>query len=217
MAEKVLTLLAVKYISQPELLLSQKIIHLAQQKSSLPLNTIIQLIQWHSINEEIAKHLLSHGNWQSQSNTVGMIIKKNRWKSIAKDIYSSYKNGDKQFKETIPHIKTLLSKSERLKLKLFEARSFPTRNTIVSSSEINEIIIELCAELFADRLKTIWLRAGGKTSDLVNHGTIYDQWVHAINTASQGKINKYPKSIVDILSHEFPRNEDVRNLIQLLN
>ena len=85
------------------------------------------------------------------------------------------------------------------------------------ASEINEIIIELCAELFADRLQTIWLRAGGKTSDLVNHGTIYDQWVYAINTASQGKINKYPKSIVDILSHEFPRNDDVRNLIQLLN
>ena len=216
-AEKILTLLAVKNISQPEPLLSQKIIHLAQQKSSLPLNTIIQLIQWQSINEEIAKHLLSHGNWQSQSNTVGMIINQNRWKSIAKDIYSSYRNGDKQFKETIPHIKALLSKSEKLKLKLFEARSFPTRNTIVSSSEINEIIIELCAELFADRLQTIWLRAGGKTSDLVNHGTIYDQWVYAINTASQGKINKYPKSIVDILSHEFPRNDDVRNLIQLLN
>ena len=216
-AEKILTLLAIKNISQPEPLLSQKIIHLAQQKNSLPLNTIIQLIQWHSINEGIAKHLLSHGNWQSQSNTVGMIINQNRWKSIAKDIYSSYRNGDKQFKETIPHIKALLSKPERLKLKLFEARSFPTRNTIVSSSEINEIIIELCAELFADRLQTIWLRAGGKTSDLVNHGTIYDQWVYAINTASQGKINKYPKSIVDILSHEFPRNDDVRNLIQLLN
>ena len=216
-AEKILTLLAVKNISQLEPLLSQKIIHLAQQKSSLPLNTIIQLIQWQSINEEIAKHLLSHGDWQSQSNTVGMIINQNRWKSIAKDIYSSYRNGDKQFKETIPHIKALLSKSEKLKLKLFEARSFPTRNTIVSTSEINEIIIELCAELFGDRLKTIWLRVGGKTSDLVNHGTIYDQWVHAINTASQGKINKYPKSIVDILSHEFPRNEDVRNLIQLLD
>jgi hypothetical protein len=60
-AEKILTLLAVKNISQLEPLLSQKIIHLAQQKSSLPLNTIIQLIQWQSINEEIAKYLLSHG------------------------------------------------------------------------------------------------------------------------------------------------------------
>jgi hypothetical protein len=54
--------------------------------------------------------------------------------------------------------------------------------------EINEIIIELCAELFADRLKTIWLRAGGKTSDLVNHGTIYDQWVHAINVPLKVKL-----------------------------
>ncbi|NNP77816.1 hypothetical protein A7P54_15530 [Acinetobacter sp. Ac_3412] len=215
-AEKLLTLLAVKNISQPEPFLSQKIIQLAQQKNSLPLNTIIQLIQWHSINEEIAKYLLSHGSWQSQSNRIGIIIRQKRWKSIAKDIYSSYKNGNKQFKEIIPHIKTLLSRPERLRLKLLEARSFPTRNTIVSSSEINEIIIELCAELFADRLQTIWLRAGGKASDLVNNGTIYDQWVHAINTASQGKINKYPKSIVDILAHEFPRNEDVSNLIQLL-
>ncbi|MBZ0478346.1 hypothetical protein LDX68_18640, partial [Acinetobacter baumannii] len=215
-AEKILTLLAVKNISQPESLLSQKIIQLAQQKSSLPLNTIIQLIQWRSINEEIARYLLSHGSWKSQGNMIGIIISQNKWKNIAKDIYSSYKSGDKTFKETIPHIKALLSKTERLKLKLFEARSFPTRNTIISHHEINEIIIELCAELFADRLKTIWLRAGGNASDLVTNGTIYDQWVHAINVASQGKIHKYPKSIANILSQEFPRNEDVRNLVQLL-
>jgi hypothetical protein len=215
-AEKLLTLLAVKNISQPESLLSQKIIQLAQQKSSLPLNTIIQLIQWRSINEEIAKYLLSHGSWKSQANMIGIIINQNKWKNIAKDIYSSYKNGDKTFKETIPHIKTLLSKTEKLKLKLFEARSFPTINTIISHHEINEIIIELCAELFADRLKAIWLRAGGNASDLITNGTIYDQWVHAINVASQGKIHKYPKSIANILSQEFPRNEDVRNLVQLL-
>jgi hypothetical protein len=100
---------------------------------------------------------------------IGIIISQNKWKNIAKDIYSSYKSGDKTFKETIPHIKALLSKTERLKLKLFEARSFPTRNTIISHHEINEIIIELCAELFADRLKTIWLRAGGNASDLVTN------------------------------------------------
>lgn len=215
-AEKLLTLLAVKTIDQPESLLSQKVIRLAQQKTTLPSNTIIQLIQWTSINEEIARYLLSHGSWKRQSNIIGTIISQNNWKNIAKDIYSSYKNGDKTLKETIPHIKTLLSKTERIMLKLFEARSFPTRNTIVSQHEINEIIIELCAELFSDRLKTIWLKAGGKTSDLVSNGTIYDQWVHAINAASQGKIPEYPRSIVNILSCEFPRNDDVKNLNQLL-
>ncbi len=119
-----MTLLAVKNISQPESLLSQKIIQLAQQKSSLPLNTIIQLIQWRSINEEIARYLLSHGSWKSQGNMIGIIISQNKWKNIAKDIYSSYKSGDKTFKETIPHIKALLSKTERLKLKLFGPEAF---------------------------------------------------------------------------------------------
>lgn len=215
-AEKLLTLLAVKNINQPEPLISKRIIQLAQKKDSLSPNAIIQLIQWNTINEDIAKYLLSHGNWENESNLIGTIISQNRWKDIAKDMYCSYKSGNRRLKEVIPHIKPLLSKANRIKLRFYEARSFPTKNTTISSNEIDEIITELCAEIFSDRLKSIWIRAGGKASDLISNGTVYDQWVHAINAASQGKINNYPQSIIHIMSQEFPRNKDIKNLIELL-
>ncbi len=131
-------------------------------------------------------------------------------------MYCSYKSGNRRLKEVIPHIKPLLSKANRIKLRFYEARSFPTKNTTISSNEIDEIITELCAEIFSDRLKSIWIRAGGKASDLISNGTVYDQWVHAINAASQGKINNYPQSIIHIMSQEFPRNKDIKNLIELL-
>lgn len=215
-AEKILTLLLVKNISQPEPLLSQKIIQLAQQKSSLPPNAIIQLIQWNSISEKTARYLLSHGNWEKHANLIGKVISENSWKGIAKDIYSSYKDGKKIFKDTIPHIRNLLSKKDRLKLRLFEARSFPTSRTIISPQEIDEIVIELCTELFPERLKTIWLMAGGNTSDLITSGTIYDQWVHAIKSASNGKTQDYPKNIATILYQEFPHNKEVKQLVEIL-
>lgn len=216
-AEKLLTLLYLKNFTQPEYLLTTQVIDLAKNKPFLSYNATLQLIQWPLVNEKEAKVILSRWDWSDNADKIGHIILKRQWTSIAEYLYSDYKKGNKKFKSAIPSIKDLLPRFERLKLKVFDSKTFSTSTAKITSHEINELIIEYCSELLSDRLKSIWLKVGGKPSDLITQGTIYDQWVHAINLASNGRVHGGTKTLVQILVQEYPYNNELKDLLKFFD
>lgn len=204
-ATRVLHKTLVTTVDMPEPVLSEAVVDLALS-SNITAQTVLNILSWNSIytTEQKARNLLKKTNWTEFASPIGVIISSKNWREIAKDIYSSYKRGDRSLKPAVSQVEHLLSTTQKFMLKTIESRDAIHSDNPFSTQDLIPIIAEIGADLAPDRLDVLWVRANGDRKQLRSSPIPHDAWSYAVEQANRdGNL----QSLVEVLINEFPNNE----------
>ncbi|WP_434998499.1 hypothetical protein ACRQTN_07220 [Pectobacterium brasiliense] len=157
---------------------------------------------------------LSDCNWNEDLHYLCKLISKNKWTIIANRIFiSSYglHPTTPQFRNGIQCFSDLLGLKNRLTLMLSKNYQSTT-----DKQDLIKYVAEVCAELAHDRLEYFWTRAGGQISKLKLYGNASEQWLYAANLAEHGSLDGGLKALINELLDEYPRNDTLLKIIELL-
>lgn len=140
---------------------------------------------------------------ETDADLLGRTLSSRALRYAVDDIIAIYRAGRKDVEPALRHCIGLIGFFDRLLLGI----SPP------SSDEKWLMLIELAAELLPNGpdQDALWERAGGRTADLLNHGTGQERWRHAIRAMQSGRSPRAPK-LIQQLQVDFPANNKLRLL-----
>lgn len=172
------------------------------------------LLRWDSsITESKAINLVrSIRDWSKDSKMLGEIVQERQWKLIARELASEYRHRKKYVLPALHACYALLG--------FFDKISIPRPSDIgsieIERNEIIASIAEVGSEIAHDRLEDLWVRAGGRAASLPTSVNSADRWFRASNQAASGSLPEGLKALVRVLLDDFPNNEKLKLLNQLL-
>lgn len=199
--------------SQPEEPLGSRIISTAR-RSRLTAAGLTLLLQWPAAISErdvlawIAAMPMDHGALE-----IGKRIGERGWSRVAEELYrrSAY---DSQALPAALECKALLSSWQQFVLAFRGSRAAGTSQENLRA--IEDRIVSFGANNAEERLKDMWIRAGGDVSRLSLSIYPRDRWRDAARAASSGALRGGLLALVQQLLDEFPNNEELRDIRAML-
>ncbi|WP_207285980.1 effector-associated domain EAD1-containing protein [Pseudomonas sp. FW300-N2A2] len=152
-------------------------------------------------------------DWSKGSRSLGEMVQERQWRSIAKEIASEYRYTRTEVLPALHACYELLGFFDRLLIPR-------PPDAIAIGIDMNEIIAgvaEVGCDVAHDRLEDLWVRAGGRAASLSTSGNSADRWLRASNQAASGSLPEGLKALVRVLLDEFPNNEKLKLLEQVLH
>lgn len=205
---------AVEGLTTPEPFLLEQVI-LQVPNCHLTTMQVACLFIWdRSITETRAISLVRDiRDWSKGAQSLGEIVVERRWRSVAKEIASLYRHHKKEVFPALQVCYDLLS--------FFDRFLIPKPNGAASSLfNKNELILgiaEVGSEIAHDRLEDLWVRAGGRAASLHTSVTSADRWLRASEQAASGSLPGGAQALVRVLLDDFPNNEKLKLLDQVLH
>lgn len=204
-------------VAEPEETILNEIVkrlHNSQQPALVILNTI----SWKSdLSEHVVSDWLSRftkTDWKSFATPVGKIVKDRGWKKCADSIYS----WTHRIPEAIPAVEEFSSLLSVWNRCLFSfSRSPNPKNHKGDKMPLINRVAELGSDLLPNGLEGIWERTGRKLKHLKFDSRPIDQWQNAAQHAFNDDGLKGLLSLVNELLKEFPNNDDLHEIKEVLN
>ncbi|VVO34516.1 effector-associated domain EAD1-containing protein [Pseudomonas fluorescens] len=198
----------------PEPYLLEQVMLQASQ-SHLSAAQVSCLLVWNSFMPESKAISLvrSIRDWSKGSRSLGEMVQVKQWRSVAKEIAHQYSYSRTEVLPALHACYELLGFFDRLLIpKPPEATA-----TRIDTNEIIVCVAEVGSDVAHDRLEDFWVRAGGRAASLSTSGNSADRWLRASNQAASGSLPEGLKALVRVLLDEFPNNEKLKLLDQVLN
>jgi len=171
------------------------------------------LESWDKVNCDHAMLLINNKRFSSdQSSRLGVIVKSNKWKTVANHLYESRKKRS-DLLPSLDQCTNLLSFRRKWK---YENTQGTTKEPSVY--EQWKLLREVATILYPEgpTQNGLWERAGGDVSNLVKNGTTGKQiWIQALLSVRNGS----DPAIIELLNsmlEDFPNNEDLTLLKRVM-
>ena len=191
----------------PEPLLKQTVVSLIRNTpGNLKPAGLLVALKWGILDDNTTKNVLERVNAQeflSVSVDIGRYVEKNQWRQSAQTL-NERASEQIEFKAAALECRSLLS---------FLNRFFSEDS--LSSDDAKQLVADIGAELFAERLEHLWQRAGGRKKHLTAAPATYAlQWGNAVNMASKGGLPNGLISLVGVMLDELPGNATLQMLFR---
>lgn len=178
---------------------------------------ITALVSWEvALDErEVARWIADSRGlvWASVAEELGRGVARRGWGRVASEMYSQCRWSSPGLRPAVHQCLDLLHWWER---SVFFMLYAPEQADKVDQDALARRLAELGAELAPEQAADYLERAGGKSKDLSKSGTHDAHWREAANRARNGSFAGGLKALLTELQHDFPHNEAVRELGQLL-
>jgi len=173
------------------------------------------LLLWDSfITESKAINLVrSIRDWSKGAQPLGKMVQERQWRSLAKELASEYRYRKPEVLPALHACYELLGFFDKLLI----PRPSETAPAEIDTNEIISNVAEVGSDVAHDRLEDLWVRAGGRAASLSTSGNSADRWLRASNQAASGSLPEGLKALVRVLLDDFPNNEKLKLLDQVLH
>lgn len=199
--------------ARPEEPLFGHFISIARQ-SRLSTGALLLFLGWPgAISESDALRWIAEMHWDRRAADVGKRIGELGWHRVAEELYRA-SGRDFSALPAATACKHLLPAWKRIYLEYRGKLGSSLGQTDLEVLE--ERVVTLGATIADDRLKDIWIRAGGDVSRLGLHIYPRDRWRDAVRAARNGALRGGLPSLVEQIIEEYPNNEELRDIRALL-
>lgn len=151
-------------------------------------------------------------DWSKGSQSLGKLVQERQWSKLAREIASEYRNSKLEALPALHACYELLGFFDKLVI----PRPSEAASIAIDTNEIIAGVAEVGSDIAHDRLEGLWRRAGGRAASLPNSVNAADQWLRASNQAASGGLPEGLKALVRVLLEDFPNNERLKLLDQVL-
>lgn len=151
-------------------------------------------------------------DWSKGALSLGKVVKEKHWRSAAKEIASVYSYHKAAVLPALHACYGLLGLFDKLLIPR------PSEATLagIDTNEIIAGVAEVGSDIAYDRLEDLWVRAGGRAASLPTTANSADRWLRASTQAASGSLSGGLKALVRVLLDDFPNNEKLKLLDQVL-
>ncbi|WP_141250873.1 hypothetical protein [Shewanella algae] len=206
--------------NQPESILADQIIEKLNKKSSIEASLLLHCLSWQrSFPQSTVINWLDKlptSQWSIISKPLGLLILRHRWVRVAEHIYTKcfptyVSRGEQKYLPTLHECSELLNY-----LKKFKVQRALGRSPHIERSKLSTEIARIGSEIACEELDGIWVRAGGKRSELKRSDYQRDNWFDAATKAEQGKLESGLLGLVNELLVSFPNNQELQEIKSIL-
>ncbi len=151
--------------------------------------------------------------WDRHAAVIGERIEALGWKRVAEALYAASR-GDRAVLPAALACRNLLASYQRILLEFWGKFSVSLGQSDLDA--IEDRIVTLDATIADDRLKDIWIRAGGDVTLLGLHTYSRDRWRDAVRAARHGALPGRLLSFVEQILEDFPNNDELQNIHAIL-
>lgn len=203
-------------VTTPESVLAEEVIR--QARAGKPAARVItSLVSWEvALDEgEVARWIAGSRDldWAPVANELGRGVARRGWGRVASEMYSQCRLVIPELRSGVQLCVNLLSRWEQF---VFLALYAPSVIGQIDQETLARRLAELGAALAPEQAADYLERAGGKSKDFSKVGTHDTHWREAANRARNGSVPGGLKALLNELQHDFPHNEALRELGQLL-
>jgi hypothetical protein len=203
-------------VPAPEAPLVDAIVSLARRKYPSA-RLFAALLQWEvRLDEQEVIRWLNgprREDWVPIAEGLGRSVRARGWKNAAKDIYNRCLLTP-ELRPAAEACQELLPAFDRWWLAWSGPRG---ETTPLDDAPLGQRVAELGASLAPERLDDLWELAGGERRHLSIWGTPDVRWRDAAARAQRGALEGGLLELVRVLRVDWPHNEDLRNLEQLIS
>ena len=206
--------------NQPESILADQIIEKLNEKSSIEAPLLLHCLSWQRSfpQSTVINWLdkLSTSQWPIISKLLGLLILRHRWGRVAEHIYTKcfptyVSRGEQEYLPTLHECSEILNY-----LKKFKVQRALGRSPHIERSKLSAEIARIGSEIACEELDGIWVRAGGKRSELKRSDYPSENWLDAVTKAEQGKLESGLLGLVEQLLILYPHNPKLQEIKSIL-
>lgn len=182
------------------------------QAGRLPLGAgaIVAVVAWNPTTpERTVREWVRRASCEGEpGRQLGRLILDRRWKDIAEDLFSRYRQGELDVLTALSECRSILKwwNQARVPMNTSDGPTALTRDDLIRRAG------ELGGDLAPLSLDYMWVRAGGSVKMLPVYGTPAERWYSAARSADSGVLSGGLLALVDVLLVEYRHSTELAEL-----